>query len=448
MFEGVQQSLSLLGSYEAIKKERWTRSPLWLTSLREYGRGLFEQMGLPHRRQEEWKYTDVSALARQHFAAPASASPGLTGKLLAEQNLREYLLPSFVPPLRLVFVNGVYSPSLSRCGVQQLPKGVEIRNLDAAINRNHPLMQKHLANYAKPDQDSFVALNNAFIEEGAWIVIPKGVHLFEPIYLVYITTGKGKANSCHPRNLVVVETGAKVSIIEEYIGNKDEPYFNNPVTEIVINDGAEMEHYKVQRESTRAFHIATIEVRQGNASRFVSHNLTFGGQLTRNNIHSYLTGPDSSCTLNGLFMIEDTQHVDNHTLIHHGAPGCQSSELYHGILDDKARGVFNGKIYVAPAAQKTDSQQTSRSLMLSNDAVIDAKPQLEIFADDVKCTHGAAVGKIDEDSLHYMRSRGISDNEARKILTLGFARQITQRFDLEPLKKAVDAFLVNRLGEN
>jgi Fe-S cluster assembly protein SufD len=444
MFEGVQQSLTLLGSYEAIKKDRWTRSPLWLTALREYGRGLFEQRGLPHQRQEEWKYTDVSTLARQHFAAPAS--PGLTGKLVGEQNLRGYLLPSFAPPLRLVFVNGAYSPSLSRCGVQQLPEGVEIRNLEAAINQNHPLLQTHLATYAKPDRDSFVALNNAFIEDGAWILIPKDVHLYEPVHLVYITTGSGKASSWHPRNLLVVETGAKVSIIEEYIGDKDEPYFNNPVTEITIDDGAEVEHYKVQRESAGAFHIATLEVRQGNASRFVSHNLTFGGQLTRNNIHSYMTGPGSSCTLNGLFMIEDTQHVDNHTLIHHGAPGCQSSELYHGILDDKARGVFNGKIYVEPVAQKTDSQQTSRSLMLSNDAVVDAKPQLEIFADDVKCTHGAAVGKIDEESLHYMRSRGISHHEARKILTLGFARQITQRFELEPLKKAVGAFLVNRLG--
>ncbi|MGD2087096.1 MAG: Fe-S cluster assembly protein SufD [Candidatus Aminicenantes bacterium] len=448
MFEGVQQSLSLLGSYDNIKKERWARSPLWLTALREYGRDLFEQRGLPQRRQEEWKYTDVSALARQHFAAPVSASSALTGKLLKEQNLREYLLPSFVPPLRLVFVNGVYSPSLSRCGVQQLPKGVEIRNLGAAINRNPLLVQNHLANYAKPDRDSFVALNNAFIEEGAWILIPKGVHLLEPVHLVYITTGKGKARSCHPRNLVVVETGAKVSIIEEYIGDNDELYFNNPVTEISIHEGAEVDHYKVQRESARAFHIATIEARQENDSRFVSHNLNFGAQLTRNNIHAHLTGSGSSCTLNGLFMIEDTQHVDNHTLIHHGAPDCQSSELYHGILDDKARGVFNGKIYVEAVAQKTDSQQTSRSLMLSNDAVIDAKPQLEIFADDVKCTHGAAVGKIDDDSLHYMRSRGISDDEARKILTLGFARQITQRFELEPLKKAIGAFLAKRLGEN
>jgi len=444
MFEGVQQSLSLLGSYEAVKKERWTRSPLWLTALREQGRSLFEDKGLPHQRLEEWKYTDVSALTRQQFAAPAS--PGLPGKLFGEQKLREYLLPSFAPPLRLVFVNGAYSPSLSQCGVQQLPEGVEIGNLDAAINRSHPLLQQHLANYAKPEENSFVALNNAFIEDGAWIMIPKGVHLFEPIHLVYITTGSGKPGSCHPRNLVVVETGAKVSIIEEYIGDKDELYFNNPVTEIAIADNAEVEHYKLQRESARAFHIATIEVRQGNASRFVSHNFNFGGQLTRNNIHSYLTGPESSCTLNGLFMLADTQHTDNHTLIHHGAPACQSSELYHGILDDKARGVFNGKIYVAQAAQKTDSKQTSRSLMLSNDAVIDAKPQLEIFADDVKCTHGAAVGKIDEDSLHYMRSRGISDDEARKILTLGFARQITRRFDLEPLKKAVEAFLVDRLA--
>jgi Fe-S cluster assembly protein SufD len=394
-------------------------------------------MGLPHRRQEEWKYTDVSALAQQDFAAAALTGPA--GPELQESRLATLLLPGFVSPLRLVFVNGIYAPRLSK--LEKRPAGVHIGSLAAALHQNHPLVKKHLASTVKPDESSFVALNNAFIEEGAWIYIPKEVDFPVPIHLIYIATAQDSPFSIHPRNLVLVSEGAQATIIEEYIGDTAAPYFTNPVTEILVQDRAGLEHYKVQREAANAFHIGFIQVRQGEKSRFTSHSVSFGAGLTRNNIHSLLTGPESACTLNGLFQIRDTQHVDNHTLIHHQAPGCQSSELYHGILDEQSRGVFNGKILVEPEAQKTDSRQSNRTLMLSNDAVMDAKPQLEIFADDVKCTHGAAVGQLDEDSLYYLQSRGIALAEARQMLTLAFALQITGRFDLGSLQKALEAQL-------
>jgi Fe-S cluster assembly protein SufD len=437
MFESAQSLSTLLQAYKALGRERWQHSPEWLTAIREQGIHLFETMGLPHRRQEEWKYTDVSALAQQEFTAAVPPAP--SEQILQEHRLAGLFLPGFISPLRLVFVNGFYAPWLSK--LEKLPAGVHIGSLAAALHQNHPMVKKHLATTVKPEENSFVALNNAFIEDGAWVFIPKEVNFHVPIHLVYVTTGADKPFSHHPRNLVMVSEGAQATVIEEYIGDTGAFYFNNPVTEILVHDHACLEHYKVQREGAGAFHIAAIQVRQGEKSRFSSHSVSFGGQLTRNNIHTHLTGSASTCTLNGLFMIHGSQHVDNHTLIHHHAPGCQSSELYHGILDERARGVFNGKIMVEADAQKTDSRQTNRTLMLSNDAVMDAKPQLEIFADDVKCTHGAAVGQLDEDSLYYLQSRGIAAAEARQMLTLAFALQITGRFDLGPLQKALEAHL-------
>lgn len=440
MFESDQHQSSLLSSREAVKRERWQRDPLWISAIREEGRRLFEKMGLPNLRQEEWKYTDVSAVSQQVFSPPTPLAHSLPGNIL-----QDVLFPKSLSPLRLVFVNGFYSPSLSQ--VVKLPEGVETGSLAGALNRNHPLPQKHLAAYAEANENSFVALNNAFIEDGAFVYIPAGVRIEYPLHLVYISLEKGMPGAHYPRNLIIAEKGSAVTVIEDYIGNDKAAYLNNPVTEIVVDDGARVDHYKLQRESEEAFHIASIQVSQGMESHFASHSVTFGGQLTRNNIHSYLTGPDASCTFNGLFMIDGTRHVDNHTLIHHSAPACRSWELYHGILDDSARGVFNGKIYVRPEAQKTDSQQTNRSLMLSNDSRMDAKPQLEIFADDVKCSHGATVGRIDSDALYYLRSRGVSEPDARKMLTLAFGRQVTNRFELEPLRKTVERLLASRLEE-
>jgi Fe-S cluster assembly protein SufD len=338
-----------------------------------------------------------------------------------------------------VFVNGFYCPILSSISV--LPEGVVVGNLAEAIRTNNELVVEHLGEYAKPDKNSFVALNNAFIEDGALIIIPANVHLYAPIHLVFTYSwgnAPGKITAIHPRNLVIMGKGSSAAIIEDYTSDGSQVYLDNAVTELVVNDDAELDHYKIQRENTKVFHISNTAVHQGKGSRYVSHNLAFGSMLTRNDINVYLKGTEASCTLNGLYTLNETRHVDNHTSINHIAPSCRSSETYHGILDGASHGVFNGKIYVYPEAQKTDSRQTSHSLMLSNDSVIDAKPQLEIFADDVKCSHGATIGKLEEDSLYYLRSRGIDTEEARKMLILAFARKITGEFKLEPLKKEIE----------
>ncbi len=443
MFEHTQTQppLYLLDSIAAVKKERWQESPFWLQTLRQEGRLLFEQLGLPRRNLEEWKYTDVSPIAEHPFITPRPLTHQWHDQLTA--------LP--LSPLRLVFVNGFYVPTLAQ--IPTLPPRVIIGSLGEALSQNSPLLEKHLANYAMPEDNPFVALNNAFIEDGAFVYIPANVHLAHPIHIVYFNIeNKSETNNTppiasHPRNLIIVEAGASASIIEDYIGTADIVYLNNPVTEIFLDQDASLEHYKLQRESQNAFHVATISVRQEQNSHFASHSFSFGSQLTRNNINSYLQAPHSECSFNGLVMVRHNQHVDNHTLIHHSHPHCHSNQLYHGILDDLACGVFNGKIYVEAEAQKTDSRQTNRTLMLSNQARMDAKPQLEIFAEDVKCSHGATVGRLDTDSLYYLRSRGISAKDARKMLTLAFGKQVSDLIKIPTLRNAIETLIADQLEE-
>ncbi|MGE5340397.1 MAG: Fe-S cluster assembly protein SufD [Candidatus Omnitrophota bacterium] len=388
--------------------------PPFIADLRKNGRELYEKMGLPTSRMEEWRHTDVSELSKYEFV-----------------------------PIDSIGI-GERHPNLER--------------LSEAM-RHNPGVSNYLGHYARPEENFFVALNDAFFDDGAFIHIPEGIRTDTPIHLTYVHSPNRKKKTdqakwaLFPRNLVIVEKDASVTLIEDYIGDyrnypdeTDDLYLNVPVTEILLMEGAEAVHYKLQRESARAFHIASVDVKQEAGSRFISHNVTLGGQLTRNNIHSYLRGTGASCTLNGLFVLNGNRHADHHTLIDHGAPGCTSRELYHCILNDRARGVFNGRIYVHSGAQQTDSNQTVRALLLSNDARMDARPQLEIYADDVKCTHGAAVGQLDDDSIYYLRSRGIGHDEARKMLIQAFSREITGAFTLEPLQKEVEHFFEHFLS--
>ncbi|MCK4762848.1 MAG: Fe-S cluster assembly protein SufD [Candidatus Aminicenantes bacterium] len=441
MFENGTAKPSLTRHIDRLKKERWQLSPPWLSSIRERGRQRFEKWGLPHTRREEWKYTDVSALSGQAFSPPTPLD------LPAQKALYRTTFDAGqeLSPLRLVFINGFYTPYLSHGPHgESLPPGVEILSLREALKGGHPGVKAHLSAYAQDKESSFLALNDAYIEDGAFIYIPENTRLEHPVHLIYIDAGKETPTLLFPRNLIILEPKASVTIIEDYIGHDRGVYFTDAVSEILIGKNAEVDHYKLQRESKEAFHIAYIQVQQEAGSRFTSNSVTFGGKLTRNNIHSRLSGSGSSCVLNGLYMISGRQHVDNHTRVDHLTPGCSSEEVYHGILDDESHGVFNGKIYVHPGAQKTNSQQTSRSLLLSKNAVSDAKPQLEIFADDVKCSHGATVGRIDENALYYLRTRGVSAPEARKILTLAFARRVTDRFRLQALRPELEKLLTQK----
>jgi Fe-S cluster assembly protein SufD len=377
-------------------------------------------------------------------------------------------------------VNGLYQPALST--VDTLPRGVKVGSLAAALDTDFERVETHLARCARFEDHAFVALNTALMEDGAFVHIPRGVVVEEPIHLLFIGTAGADPMVSHPRNLIVAEENSQATVIESYVGgqvfgcsgvqvfgsDKDAPafdvagpehlntrtpehpipYFTNAVTEIIAAENAVLDHYKVQRESEAAFHVATLQVQQGRSSNFTSHSISVGGALVRNDIRVVLDGPGGEATLNGLYIVNGRQHVDHHTVIDHAKPHCNSHELYKGILDGHATAVFNGKIYVRPDAQKTDAKQTNQNLLLSRDAVIDTKPQLEIFADDVRCTHGATVGRLDEDALFYLRSRGIGLAEARSLLTYAFASDVLARIKVEPLRTQLEELLFARLSKS
>jgi Fe-S cluster assembly protein SufD len=289
-------------------------------------------------------------------------------------------------------------------------------------------------------------LNTAFLKDGAFIYIPDGVNLEESVHLLFVATG-AEPFLISPRNLVVIGKGSQTSIVESYVSLTDSQYLTNAVTEAAVGDGAVLEHDKLQDESIKAFHVAMIHARLGAKTTFTSNSIALGGAIVRNNVTALLDAEGSECTLNGLSLGTAAQLIDNHTTIDHAKPHCASHELYKAILDGKSRGVFNGKIFVRPQAQKTDAKQTNKTLLLSDEATIDTKPQLEIFADDVKCTHGATVGQLDAEQLFYLRSRGIDETAARDILTFAFASDVVSRVHVDPLRGQLEAVIHQRLDE-
>jgi len=432
---GKEYYLDAFKAFETARRNRDESS--WLQRLRADAVASFAATGFPTTRDEDWKYVDVSPIAALDCAPVFDyklnglASGGIDS-LTAEKGSR------------LTFVNGQYSPELST--VQSLPAGVTICNLAAALTAHAEVIQTHLARYADSDQSAFNALNLAFLQDGAFIYIPDGVVIEEPITLLFTAKGGATTPMTHPRNLIVAGKNSQVTIIESYICSTDDVYFTNSVTEIVAGDGAIVDHYKVQMESEQAFHIATMQVQAGRNTNFSSHSFSFGGKLVRNNANSVLGAEGSTCTLNGLVLGHGEQLIDNHTIMDHAQPRCNSHELYANVLDGKSRAVFNGKIFVRPDAQKTDAKQSNRNLLLSKDAVIDTKPQLEIFADDVKCTHGATIGQLDEDALFYLRARGINKDKARDILTYAFASEIIDYIKVEILRDRLAQELLSRLA--
>jgi Fe-S cluster assembly protein SufD len=342
---------------------------------------------------------------------------------------------------RLVWVNGRFAPEFSAAG--ELPRGVQVGSLAQAFEGNFERVESHLAQYARFDRQPFVALNTALMTDGAFLYVPRGVVVEDPIHLLFLADSEEQPFTYHPRTLILAEESSQVTVLETFIGSG--AYFTNAVTEIVLGENAVVDHYRSQCESNAAFHVATLQVQQAGDSNFRSHAVSLGGSLVRNDINAVLAGLGVESTLNGLYVARDRQHVDNHTAIDHAQPHCNSHELYKGILDDAATAVFNGKIFVRQDAQKTDAKQTNQNLLLSRDATINTKPQLEIFADDVRCTHGATVGQLDEDAIFYLRSRGIGLEEARSVLTYAFATDILHRIRVEPLQSALEAELLRRL---
>ena len=422
--------------FAAALEKRPTGGPRWFDDLRARGAARFAALGLPTVREEEWRFTNVAPIGAIDFA-PAEPVSG-TAERLAD-------FPYTDSPVRLVIVNGRFDSTLSR--LKGLPPSVQAGSLAAALHDSADIVQRYFGQLADFSQRGFAALNTAFVEDGAFVHIPDGLVLDTPIHIVFVSGADGSRVMAHPRTLVVAGANAQASIVETYVG-AGEVYFANAVSEVFVGDNAGIDHYKVQQESFDAFHVAGLYAHTARSARFSSHSFALGGRLVRNDVSAILDGEGGDCTLNGLYLADRERLVDNHTTIDHARAHCGSHEVYKGILGGAARAVFNGKIIVRQDAQKTDAKQTNRALLLTDGATINTKPQLEIFADDVKCTHGAAIGQIDDDAIFYLRARGLTYAEARDMLIHAFAGEILQHVRIPSLCVALEAELFAQLTKD
>ncbi len=413
------------------------RIPTWLQSRREEALGRFTEQGFPTIRDEDWRHTAVTPLTERAFE---SADPD-TASVLPEQ-IRLFRLGDDKEAL-LVFVNGYFAEHLS--DVSALPQGVRVMDLATALAADLPAVKNHYARYAGVGKNAFVAMNTAFAGRGAFVEIPFGTVVETPIHLLFVSNPGDPPVVAHPRNLIVAGENSQFSIIEHYVSLNGGVYFNNVVTEIVAAENAVVDHCKVIRESDEAYHIATLQVYQHRVSSLSSQTICLGGALVRNDINPVLDGEGAYCDLEGLYMLAGKQHADNHLRVEHRTPHTSSREFFRGILDDRSHGVFCGRIIVRPGAQKTDAKQTNKNMLLSDRAQIDSKPQLEIFADDVKCTHGATVGQLDGDAVFYLRSRGISEDAAHSLLTYAFARESLAHVRDRGLRAQLEQLVLSRL---
>lgn len=431
MMEVMDIKDSYLSNFTQFEKGLGEPKPSALHRVRSAAMERFAELGFPTLRDEEWRFTNVAPLAQVPFALADRPD-----QLPTLDRFRPFLFES-AKCHRLVFVNGRFAPELSAVGI--LPPGVVVSSLATVLEKHAGLVQPYLAQHVDYQEHAFTALNTAFLHDGACVLVPKGCVLAEPIHVLCVSMPANEPQMAHPRHLLVADVNSQAQIVESYVTLGEGVAFTNTVTETVLKENAVIEHTKLQQESERTFHIATLQVHQERSSNFTSHALSLGGGLVRNEINAVLDAEGCECTLNGLYLASGRQLIDNHTRIDHAKPHCASHELYKGILDGQSRGVFNGKIYVHPDAQKTDAKQTNQTLLLSSDAQIDTKPQLEIFADDVKCTHGATIGQLAEEMIFYLRSRGIGRDEARGILTFAFANDILSRLRIAPLRAQLEA---------
>jgi Fe-S cluster assembly protein SufD len=417
-------------------KNRFAAEPAWLRERRDFAFERFSQAGFPTLRHEEYKYTNLAPIARGGFRLALSSDAKVPSETVEKLALG-------LPGARLVFVDGQFRADLSKLGA--LPSGVRVESLAAVAASDPSLVEKHLTRHADPNQNALTALNTAFFQDGAWIRIPDRTVVSEPIHLLFLSAAAEPSRVTHPRLLIEAGSHAEASIIESYYGLGGNVYWTNSVVEVLAGENSHIELYKVQREELQAFHTGLIELVAERNTAIATHSLSFGGALVRNDINVLLNGEGSHCDLNGLYAVNGAQHVDHHTLIDHAKPHCTSHQLYKGVLDGRSTGVFNGKIIVRADAQKTDAIQNNKNLLLSREADVNTKPQLQIDANDVRCTHGATVGQIDKEAMFYLRSRGISHKEARNLLTYAFAADILERLRIEPIRDHFEAELMNWL---
>jgi Fe-S cluster assembly protein SufD len=416
-----------------------TPTAAWAELVRGSAMDRFEQLGFPSVRNEDWKYTNLAPAVKQRFS-PAVRSQN-------SQDLRTKIEVHRYPETsntHVVLVDGFMSAELSSLSGLG---GVVLLDLLEAIadGRYGKLAREYLARNANYHDNGLTALNTAFLQSGVFVLIPKDTKLEAPLQITFAANASEPKTANFPRVLVVSEENSSATIIENYVSISDEPYLTNSVVEIVLQDGARLEHYRVQRENKNAVHVATTATELGRGSNYNTTSITLGGQLSRHDISVVMDHEGAECWVDGLYIVGANQHADTHSLIDHKQPYCSSHQLYKGILDGNGRAVFNGKIFVRPGAQKTDAMQTNKNLLLSTDARVDTKPQLEIFADDVKCAHGAAVGQIDQEELFYLQTRGINPTLARNLLTYGFAEEVIGKIKIDSLRSQLDQAVLKQI---
>ncbi len=432
-------------AFRQARQDPGAGEPSWLQNLRENSFDQFERAGFPNIKQEEWKYTNVTSIAKANFA-PAVVGNGTA--LTKDAELSSFIYEE-ARQSRLVFVNGMLRKDLS--SLEALPDSVMAMDLREALrgSQYEATVREYLEHPALAN--GFAALNTALFASGLLLKIARGVSVDAPIHLLFVgeAIDENPPPAAFPRVLILAEENSSATIIESYASKKDDGvYLTNAIVDLNLAEGARLKHYKIQRESMGAFHVATTRAELGPNSSYNTTTINFGAALSRHDIHVQMDHEGAECSVDGLYMVDGTQHTDTHSVIDHRQPHCTSHQLYKGILDGKSRAVFNGKVFVRHGAQQTDARQTNKNLLLSTDARVDTKPQLEIFADDVKCTHGAAIGQLDEDAIFYLRARGLTYFEARDMLIHAFAGDILDRVKVEPLRVALEGELDAQLAKD
>lgn len=429
--------------FARLQKETAAGAPTWLDPIRSQALDTFAGMGFPTTGDEEWRRTSVAALAGSTWGLGTASAPARADG----ETLRRLAFTPASGPL-LAFINGRFAAGLSR--VASLPRGVTLRCLPDAIASSRGMVEPHLSRHAAWQQHPFIALNTALIQDGVFLHVAEGCEFNDPIHLVFLAEEHGGAGQnqtllVSPRILVVAEKDSRISLVETYAGEGEHRYLTNTVTEFVLAENASIEHCKLVREADDSFHVATQQALLAKNARLTSHSISLGGSLIRNESNVILGAEGAECTLNGLYMASGRQLIDNHTVIDHARPRCASRELYKGVLDGQSRGVFNGKVIVRPHASKTDSRQTNRNLLLSDSALVDTKPELQILNNDVKCSHAATIGQLDETAIFYLRSRGLGQEAARSLLIHAFMSDIIGRVQAPSVREGLEGLMLSRL---
>jgi Fe-S cluster assembly protein SufD len=446
MTQVVKEKDNIFSAYKLLAQAREGRDPAWLANLREKAGAAFEALDFPTTRDEEWKYTNVAQLLkvpyRESLSHGGAGSNGM--KKLTARDIEPFTFAESRES-QLVFVNGAFSRELSN--LTAVSKGCVASNLAEIPSEYATVAREHLASYADYREASFTALNTASVGDGAFVHIPGGRAVEAPIHLLFISTTEEPVAS-HPRALIAAGAGAVATIIESYVSMGEGAYFTNAVTEVVAKEGAVVTHYRLQEESERAFHIATTQVHQERESNYTSYAISLGARMARHDLNVALSDENIETRIDGLYVVTGEQHTDSHTSIDHQKPHSVSHQLYKGILDGSSRAVFNGKVFVREGALLTDARQLNKNLLLSSDAHVDTKPQLEIFADDVKCAHGAAVGQLEDEELFYLAARGITPERARALLTYGFAEDVISRIKLKSAREHLERVVLDKLHQS